>query len=180
MIDSPWSESLKLSQVTGLAPGRRLERRLVAGPAERKAIAEHLDAEAIERLEADLSISPWFDGVQIEGRWRAEVVQICGVTLEPFSTALDGAFTVRAVPEHSALAPREAGHEIVVDPDADDPPDVLEDDVVDLAGYVVEHLALEVDPFPRKPGVEFTLPEQPRESSPFDLLRNLKGGPGEK
>ena len=55
-----------------------------------------------------------------------------------------------------------------------------ESDAIDLAGYVVEHLALEIDPFPRKPGVEFVLPAQPPESSPFDVLRALKGGKSEE
>lgn len=180
MIDSPWSHPLKLNQVSRLAPGERLERRLIADDADRAAIATLLDVEAVEQLEAELVVSPWFDGAQIEGRWRAGVVQICGVSLDAFATTLDGRFTVRAVPAGSALAPRDEGLEIVVDPEADDPPDVLEDDTVDLGGYVVEHLALEVDPFPRKPGVAFTPPPQPAESSPFDALRALKGGKGDE
>jgi hypothetical protein len=178
MIDSPWSEPLKLSQATVLTPGKRLQRRLIADAPERAAIAELLDVEAIDSLEADLEVAPWFDGVQIEGRWRADIVQICGVSLDPFPTALSGEFMVRAVPQGSALAPQDSLAEIVIEPDADDPPDVLESDVIDLAAYVVEHLALEIDPFPRKPGVVFELPEQPPESSPFDALRALKGGKG--
>ena len=173
MIDSPWPHPVKLAQVSRLAAGEKLERRLVAGEAARTAVAELLEVEAVERLEAGLWLSPWFDGMQIEGRWRAAVVQVCGVSLEPFQVDLDGRFMVRAVPEGSALAPRE-GEEIVVDPDADDPPDVVEGDSVDLGGYVVEHLALEIDPFPRKPGAAFVQPGQPAESSPFDVLRALK------
>jgi len=176
MIASPWSQTLKLAQVSALAPGKRLERRLTADEAERGAIAVLLDVESIDTLDADLQVSPWFDGVQIEGRWRADIVQICGVSLDPFPTALEGRFTVHAVPEGSALAPREPDREIIVDPDAEDPPDVLESDVIDLAVYVVEHLALEIDPFPRKPGVEFESPHQEPERSPCDVLRTLKGG----
>jgi len=176
MIDSPWSETLKLSQVSSLAPGKRLQRRLVADAAARAAVADLLDVESIETLEADLDVAPWFDGAQIDGRWRADITQICGISLDPFPTSLSGRFMVRAVPQGSALAPQDALAEIVIEPDADDPPDVLETDVIDLAGYVVEHVALDVDPFPRKPDVVFEMPEQPRESSPFDVLRALKGG----
>lgn len=179
MIDSPWSFPLKLGQVGRLAPGERIELRLVAGAEDRDAIAELLDVEAVERLEADLVVSPWFDGAQIEGRWAAEIVQICGVSLEPFPTTLAGRFVIRAVPQGSALAPRE-GAEIVIDPEADDPPNVLEDQQIDLGGYVVEHLALEIDPFPRKPGVAFEPPAPTRESSPFDVLQALKGGKADK
>jgi uncharacterized metal-binding protein YceD (DUF177 family) len=176
MIDSPWSEPFKLSQAAAVAPGQRLKRRLVADAAERAAVADLLDVESIESLEADLEIAPWFDGAQIEGRWRADITQICGVSLDPFPTALSGQFMVRVVPRGSALAPAEAAAEVIIEPDAEDPPDVLESDVIDLAGYVVEHLALEIDPFPRKPGAVFELPPQPPESSPFDALRALKGG----
>jgi uncharacterized metal-binding protein YceD (DUF177 family) len=176
MIDSLWLLPLKLSQVSALAPGKRLQRHLVADQSERAAVAKLLDIVSIDRLEADVDVAPWFDGAQIEGRWRADIVQICGVSLDPFPTALSGQFMMRVVPESSALVPQEALAEIVIEPDADDPPDVLESDEIDLAGYVVEHLSLEVDPFPRKPGAVFELPEQPRESSPFDVLRALKGG----
>ena len=176
MIDSPWSQTVRLGEVSRLPAGGRIERRLVADEVERAAIADLLNVEAIDALEADLTVSAWFDGVQIEGRWRADIVQICGVSLDPFPTALAGRFKVQAVPKGSDQAPREEGPEVVIDLEADDPPDVLESDVIDLAAYVVEHLALEIDPFPRKPGVEFVLPEQPRESSPFDALRALKGG----
>jgi hypothetical protein len=127
-------------------------------------------------LEADLGLSPWFDGLQIDGRWRARLTQACGVSLEPFDSDLAGRFTARIVPPGSALAPRDDSPELLIELDADDPPDVLEGDLVDLAAYVVEHLALEIDPFPRKPGVEFVQPDQPPERSPFDVLRALKDG----
>ena len=120
-------------------------------------------------------MSGWFDGARIDGRWRADIVQTCGVTLEAFPTALSGEFTVRAVPEGSRhAAPPDS--EVEIDVDAEDPPDVLESDVVDLGGYVVEHLALEIDPFPRKPGAVFEPPEAEPESSPFAALLKLKGG----
>jgi uncharacterized metal-binding protein YceD (DUF177 family) len=176
MIDSPWSAPLKLSQAALAPPGQRLKRRLVAGELDRAAVADLLDVVSIEALEADLEIGAWFDGAQIDGRWRADITQMCGVSLDPFSTRLAGEFMVRVAPQGSPLAPRESPVEVVIEPDADDPPDVLEGDAIDLAGYVVEHLALEIDPFPRKPGVVFELPEQPPERSPFDVLRALKGG----
>jgi uncharacterized metal-binding protein YceD (DUF177 family) len=51
---------------------------------------------------------------------------------------------------------------------------VLEDEGVDIAGYLVEHLALELDPYPRKPGVEWEAPPEEREASPFAVLQKLK------
>ena len=51
---------------------------------------------------------------------------------------------------------------------------MLEDGEIDLGQYVVEHLALELDPFPRKPGAEFVQPPEPAEISPFAVLKALK------
>jgi len=52
---------------------------------------------------------------------------------------------------------------------------VLENDSIDLAAYVVEHLSLELDPFPRKPGAVFEPPAEEGSASPFAVLRKLKG-----
>ena len=51
---------------------------------------------------------------------------------------------------------------------------LLQDDAIDVAGYVIEHLALEIDPFPRKPGAEFDYKSPTQEESPFAVLKNLK------
>jgi hypothetical protein len=106
------------------------------------------------------------------------VRQTCGVTLEPFDSDLEGQIHLRALPEGSAAlgGADEAGGELDLDPESDDPPDVLTDDRIDLAAYVVEDLSLAIDPFPRKPGVEFEAPEQSGELSPFAVLAKLKGG----
>ena len=165
---SPWP------YIVALGDARRgASLQLAADDAARAAIAKALDIESLESLEADVDLSEWLDGVRIDGGWRARIVQICGVSLEPFPSALEGEFTVRAVPTGSLHAPA-ADAEIVVDLDADDPPDVLEGGLVDLGGYVVEHLALEIDPFPRKPDAVFEPPEAPAELSPFAVLRGLK------
>jgi hypothetical protein len=103
---------------------------------------------------------------------------VCGVTLEPFEQELDGEIRLRALPEGSAAlgGTDEGGGELDLDPEGDDPPDVLEGHEIGLGAYVVEDLSLAIDPFPRKPGVEFQAPEQAGEPSPFAVLAKLKGG----
>ena len=172
-ITSVWPQTIPLSDVVRRRPDDPYRRRLVADEAARKVIAEALDITALDRLEADLEIRGWFDGVTIDGRWNASIEQICGVTLDPFPTALAGDFTLRAVPAGSVHAPDPA-EEVVIDLEADDPPDVLESDLIDLGAYVVEHLALEIDPFPRKPDATFEPPEPTVETSPFAVLRGLR------
>lgn len=173
-MNEPWSDPVRLSEV---ARGPS-ERRLVADEVARRRTAETLGLDELLSLEADVRLSPWLDGARLSARWRARVVQTCGVTLDPFETELAGEFEVSAVPAGSAAASEPAGGELAIDPEAPDPPDVLEEDRIDPAAYVVEHLALEVDPYPRKPGVVFEPPEAEPEQSPFAALAALKGGGG--
>ena len=145
----------------------------------RAKLAGFLDLERLDALEASLRLTPWFDGARIDGRWSATITQLCGVSLEPLVSELAGAFVVHVLPPGSKHAPEAQTPEVVIDPEGDDPPDLLESDVVDLAGYVIEHLVLEIDPFPRAPGAEFSPPESTRESSPFAKLAEWKGGNGQ-
>lgn len=170
---SAWSETVRLGEV-----GRgAITRNLQADEPDRAALARELDVNSIDALSAEVRVSPWLDGAELDATWSAVVGQTCGVTLEPLSNHHGGRFTVRVVPAGSANAPRD-GPEVAVDPEADDPPDVLEGDSIDLAAYVVEHLALEIDPFPRKPGAVFEPPEPESPPSPFAVLQGFKPDAG--
>jgi uncharacterized metal-binding protein YceD (DUF177 family) len=136
-------------------------------------MAKTLGLVSLPRFQAALDASPWLDGAEICGDWSGAVVQTCGVSLEDFETPLSGRFTVRVVPPGSPNA-QDAGAEVDLDPEADDPPDVLDGEVIDLGAYVLEHLALEIDPFPRKPGAVFEPPQTAEIISPFASLRDLK------
>lgn len=155
-----------------------VKRSLVADEAARARIAKALGLDSLGRLQAEIQAKAWLDGVEVAGRWSARVGQVCGVTLDPFESELSGEIHLRALPEGSAAlgGADESGGELDLDPDADDPPDVLESDRIDLGAYVVEDLSLAIDPFPRKPGAEFAAPEDKGELSPFAVLAKLKGG----
>jgi hypothetical protein len=171
-----WSETVRLGEVSRLGKGARIERRFALDAAARADLASLLDLESLESLEGTLRVASWFDGARIDGRWTAAVTQLCGISLEPLNSNLAGHFVVHVVPEGSDLAPQADGPEMVIEADDDDPPDVLEGEVIDLGGYVIEHLALEIDPFPRAPGVEFEPPAPDPEASPFAKLAALKVG----
>lgn len=175
MAETVWSEIVRL----GEAARGPVRRRLEAGDAARRAIARHLGLVAVDRLTADLTVRPWLDGAEIEGSFAADVTQTCGVTGEAFPAAVDGRIDLRVLPAGSPNAPQDTAEEIDLDPDAEDPPDVLESDAIDLGAYVTEHLALELDPFPRKPGAVFEPPADTGETSPFAVLRMLRKDPPE-
>ena len=142
--------------------------------AERARLARSLRLEALPKLAAEVEVRPWLDGAELLGRFQAEVTQICGVTLEPFDTALDGEIEVRVLPAGSPNAPEDSTGEVALDLEAADPPDELAGEEIDVCAYVVEHLALEIDPYPRKPGVEFDYVPEPPSDSPFAALGALK------
>jgi hypothetical protein len=154
----PWSFKIALGTV-GRDP---VVYDLAADEAERARIARLLDLAELNALTARVTVAGWFDGVQA-----------CGITLEPLPSNLSNHFMVRVVPAGSPHAP-ELLEEVAVDLQADDPPDVAETSEIDLAAYVVEHLALDIEPFPRKPGAEFVAPEISAEISPFAVLRRLQ------
>jgi hypothetical protein len=169
-VADAWAQSLALSEL-GRGP---LERRLVADEPARARIARALDLVELKALDATLRISPWLDGAEVSGRWSARIVQTCGVTLEPFESALTGELTIRAVPEGSQVLTATPEHELDLDPEADDPPEAIVNGLLPLGAYLVEDLSLAVDPFPRKPGAEFEAPTAGSEPSPFAVLVRLK------
>ncbi len=161
--------------VTLTDAARGLDKTLSPGFEQRAAIARDLNLLFLETFEVRIVTQPWFDGVELQGAWTARIVQACSVTLERIDSDLSGDFTVHVVPEGSLHASA-AGEEEEFDPDAIDPPDVISGGKVDLGAYALEHLALEIDPFPRLPGAEFTPPDPGPDLSPFAILKKLKGG----
>ncbi len=141
---------------------------------QRAEAAAALGLEDLVALTANVTARPWLDGIELSGVFQAVVVQICGVTLDPFEAEVRGEILVRAVPAESPHAATVDGAAIDVDPEAPDPPDVLTSDEVDVVAYVLEHLALELDPFPRKPGASFEYEPPSAETSPFAALAALK------
>ena len=142
--------------------------------AQRAKLAHDLGLESLPKLTARLTIRAWLDGAEIAGWFKAEVEQLCSVSLEPFVQPLDGEIALKVLPAGSPNAGGEAEPDDAVDPEAPDPPDVLDGDAIDLAALVGEHLALEIDPFPRAPGAAFEFDAGPDETSPFAALKKLQ------
>lgn len=169
-MSDAWAKPVLLHEL-GRGP---LSLTLEPDAAERAKIAKALGLESLPSLKARLTLKPWMDGVEITGRFDAVVEQLCAVSLDSFEQPLSGEIELRAVPEGSPQAPEPSGGEVDYDPEAPDPPDVLHGEAIDVAAYVIEHLALEIDPFARKPGVEFEYSPPDEEESPFAVLKKLQ------
>ena len=167
---SAWPKPLRLHELGAGA----LELALAPDCEQRAEAAGRLGLEGLSALTADVTVLPWLDGAELSGTFQALVVQVCGVTLDPFEAEVAGEFLVRVVPAGSPNAAAPESGAIEIEPDAPDPPDELATDEIDVAGYVLEHLALALDPFPRKPGATFEYQPPTAEPSPFAALAALK------
>lgn len=162
-MDLPYSEPVRLHQV-----GAGVTRRLEPDAAARARIAKALDLASLDSFVADVTLAPSPGGWTLSGRVKASLAQICGITLEPLPVEIDAPFSLSL-----AEAADEESDEIVITLD-DESPDPIEGGQVDLGQYAVEQLALQLDPFPRKPGAEFVQPPEPAEVSPFAVLKQLR------
>lgn len=148
--------------------------RLIADVAACHAIAATLDLETLTVLQADLTLQPWLDGVEVSGRLAATAGRICGVSLDPFDEFIDEPVRMRIVPLGSENAQREALDDRALSEESDELPEEAQGPTIDLCALVLECLALALSPFPRKPGVVFEPPPPDGPQSAFAVLANLK------
>ncbi len=147
---------------------------------ERAALARRFGVRAIDALCATLRLDLVGGGevVRIRGDIAADVVQSCVVTLEPVAAHIEEGF------QRSFALGGDAGANVEVTPGDDDDPEPFDGDEIDLGELVAEQLGVNLDPYPRRPGVLFS-PENafggggtgdggsaPTES-PFARLRDL-------
>ncbi len=174
---APQTEFSRPVAVDQIGP-QETEREIVANAAERARLAERFGLLALDRLTAALSLKRGRGRlIQVQGRFEAEVVQACVVTLEPVRARLSESFTVafRTEPAGGAGA-------VVIGVDDEDPPEELIEGRIDLGEIVAQQLAVALDPYPHAPGAEEKAEvSEPGESaadrrtaSPFAALARLR------
>jgi len=176
--EAPFSYLVKVGHISANPVDVHVE----ADKRELAGLAELWDVLSVEKLAADMKISRWKrDGVRVKGNVKAKIVQACVVTLEPVESEIDEDFEHIFVPEDSKLArsPSTDAGEMVLDPDGPDLPETFTGDTIDAGAVVAEFAALAIDPYPRKPGVEFEghiedTGENDRKPSPFAVLKDWK------
>lgn len=165
--------------------------RIEATAAERQAIARRLTLVSLDRLAADLRLKGSEDGtvIAVSGHIEAEATQSCVVSLVPLRRQLAEDFTLLY-----SLAPAatdgtgEAGGPVEVDAVdvdalADDPPEALGPNGLDLGEAVVQQLAMALDPYPRCDGATLEVlgwggeaDDDGVRESPFKGLKTLTQG----
>ncbi len=154
---------------------------LQASPAEREAVAVDCGIPGVDALAADLKLSREMpDRIRVTGRVTARIRQICVVSLDEFASDIEESVDISFAPlaEVDALTAARAARPAPEDDEAD-LPDPIVGGRIDVGAVVAEALALGLDPYPRKPGIVFSEPEdapvETPEVSPFNVLRALKG-----
>lgn len=168
--ETPWIHEIDLSSVP--AEGRSVE--LVPDDAMRKRLAEVAGVQAIPSLSVTFEVRPvGIDGAEVSGKLTGFVRQTCVVSLDEFDNPVAESFSVDFAVNPESSAETEDEEEI------EDLPDPIIDGKIDLGALATEFLILAVDPYPRKPGVEFEAlstkeaPDEPKRS-PFETLSTLK------
>lgn len=130
----------------------------IKAPAEEcRELARRFNLLAIEVLTVEGVLRPEASGrrVRVEGRLVADVVQTCVVSLDPVPARIDVSFE-RLYGWDVDDEAEEGPEEIHLDLASELPAERLTSDTLDLGEMVAEQLALELDPYPRKPGALFT------------------------
>jgi uncharacterized metal-binding protein YceD (DUF177 family) len=171
----PWRALINVAQI----PDGGLHREIEADAPARAALAEAAGLHDVSSARATFDLSHRSGGrVHVAGRVQVRVGQTCVVTLEPIENEIDEEVDLTFAPAEE-IAPQ-------IDADHDDgestmaePPEPIENGMIDLGRLAADVLYLAIDPYPRKEGAMF----EPRLAAPdpgdhpFAALKALQEKP---
>lgn len=191
-------EFSRLVSVEDLKPGV-IERDFSADTAESEALARRFGVTAVRNLSANAVLRRKGRShlVVLEGRFKAEVEQPCVVTLEPVIETLDERFVLRFTLDPTKVRTESAegaGLEVLIDPEAEDPPEPAGEKGIDVGEAVAQQLSVAINPYPRAQGLapggevfsavrkdgasgeDDETNGKPEGRNPFAVLETLKSG----
>lgn len=171
-------EFSRLIAIEGITPDKVRKEAVEASDAECAALAKRFDLRELSGLKAKLNIRrvSGSAAVRVEGWFEADVVQTCVVSLQDVHGHVEGHFDTFFTEEAENTG---AEPDITIDDD-ETSPEMITKGNIDLGEVVAQYLSLELDPYPRAPGVSLAaqLAEVGAEvkNSPFRVLEGLKKG----
>ena len=176
---NPWRVPVAVAQI----PDTGLHRDIEADQAMRNAVADVGGLREVLSAKASFDVTPLSGGrFHVSGHVRARIGQTCVVTLDPMESDIDEAINLifappEQVPQMAALVD-ESEHS---DGETPDPPEPIENGMIDLGRLATDALYLAVDPYPRKPDAVFKplVEAADPEDHPFAALKALKVEPTE-
>jgi uncharacterized metal-binding protein YceD (DUF177 family) len=172
----PWRIPVVVAQL----PETGLHRDIEADAATRHAVADIGGLREVLSAHASFDVTPQNGGrYHVTGQVRARIGQTCVVTLEPMESDIDEPVDLtfappEQIPELSDLVDNAAES----DTEIPDPPEPIENGIIDLGRVATDALYLAVDPYPRKPDAVFEplVEAADPEDHPFAALKALKAG----
>lgn len=150
-------------------PPRGQEIHVEASAEERDALAKDFGMPGIRALSGDFKLDSTAKGIHVTGVVKASITQVCVVTLDPFDSDIEEEVEV------DFAEPSGMPAEPPTDINEYEPPDEIINGQIDLGALTAEFLALGLDPYPRKPGVDFEYRDPgDAKDSPFAALGKLK------
>jgi uncharacterized metal-binding protein YceD (DUF177 family) len=173
----PWRVPIAVAQI----PDTGLHREIEADQAMRDAVADVGGLREVLSAKASFDVTPLSGGrFHVSGHVRARIGQTCVVTLDPMESEIDEAIDLifappEQIPQMAALVD-ESEHS---DGETPDPPEPIENGMIDLGRLTTDALYLAVDPYPRKPDAVFKplVEAADPEDHPFAALKALKVEP---
>jgi uncharacterized metal-binding protein YceD (DUF177 family) len=174
IIDSEFCRLVPLSKLTH---GAEKTFEIEATAQECEALAKRFNILAVQSLKAIIKLSLRAKGklIKLRGAFQAEVIQSCVITLDPVYSKLEDNFSLSYSETVDNSAP-----EIDISIEGEDYIEPLLSDSLDIGEAVSEHLALALDPFPRKKGAVFVYSDKTDQfdnevkPNPFSVLKSLK------
>jgi uncharacterized metal-binding protein YceD (DUF177 family) len=169
-------EFSRLIAIDGVAPDKIRKESITADTAECAALAARMGLRSLSGFTADMSIRrvPGGTAVRIEGTLKADVVQACVVSLQDVHAHIEGSFDTYFT-EDADQAREEISFTLDDDLDA---AEMVHNGMIDLGEVAAQYLSLELDPYPRAPGVSLAAQLQESGNSqkpnPFEALAVLK------
>ncbi|WP_051334577.1 DUF177 domain-containing protein [Bradyrhizobium sp. Ai1a-2] len=173
----PWRALVAVAQV----PETGLHRDIEADPRQRQALADIAGLREVLSAEASFDVTPKSGGrFHVAGSVRARIGQTCVVTLEEIENDIDEEIDLifappEQIPQMAALA-EEAERS---DAEIPDPPEPIENGMIDLGRLATDALFLAIDPYPRKADAVFesVVEAADPEDHPFAALKALQATP---
>lgn len=171
-------EFSRLVSFSDISEKQPMHKSITAKPEECKALAERFEILELSNLTADLTLKRRMAGhmVQVTGKFTVDVVQECVVTLDPVSDHIESEFEA-FLTDIRPPVPLAGEVEVVPEKDA---PEFVENGIIDTGELVAQHIALELDPYPRIEGASHDItdeempPDEEKTHRPFEALAKLK------
>ena len=173
----PWRVPVVVAQI----PDTGLHRAFEASDATCAAIADLAGLREISSARASFDLKPKSGGrVQVTGEVHARVGQTCVVTLDPIENDIDEVIDLLFAPPEqirslAALVDEAAQSE---DDEVPDPPEPIDNGVIDLGRLATDALLLAIDPYPRRPDAVFEPIAEVKDPAahPFAALKTMQSG----